>query len=38
MSETIATFIDKESSSKYNFLNMRENHGFGLFVEVRANY
>jgi hypothetical protein len=37
-SEIIATFIDKEASSKYNVLNVRENHGFGPFVEVRANY
>ena len=37
-SETIATFIDEESSNKFNLLNIRENHGFGPFVEVKANY
>jgi len=36
-SETIATFIDK-GSNRYNYHNIRENHGFGPFVEVRANY
>jgi len=37
-SETIATFIDKEARDKYNLLNIRENHGFGPFVEVKSNY
>jgi len=37
-SETIATFIDEESIDKYNLLNIRENHGLGPFVEVKANY
>jgi hypothetical protein len=36
-SQTIATFID-ETSNKDNFFNLRENYGFGPFVEVRANY
>jgi len=37
-STTIATFIDKESSNKFNLLNIRENHGFGPFVEIKSNY
>jgi len=35
-SETIATFIDRESE-QYNFMKMGENHGFGKFIEVRKN-
>jgi hypothetical protein len=37
-SHTIATFIDQVSNNKNNLLNLRENHGFGQFIEVRANY
>jgi hypothetical protein len=36
-SHTIATFIDEEEF-KNNLLNLRENHGFGPFVEIKANY
>jgi dolichyl-phosphate-mannose-protein mannosyltransferase len=36
-SQTIATFIDEEEF-KNNLLNIRENHGFGPFIEIRANY
>lgn len=36
--DTIATFIDMESSNKFNLLNIRENHGFGPFVEIKSNY
>jgi 4-amino-4-deoxy-L-arabinose transferase-like glycosyltransferase len=36
-SETIATFIDKESN-RYDFMNIDGNYGFGRFVDVRANY
>ena len=36
-SDTIATFINK-ANDKYDFLNLRENHGFGSFIEIRANY
>jgi len=36
-SETIATFIDKESN-RYNFMNIAGNYGLGRFVDVRANY
>jgi Dolichyl-phosphate-mannose-protein mannosyltransferase len=35
-SETIATFIDKESN-RFNFMNIDGNYGFGRFVDVRAN-
>ena len=35
-SETIATFIDRESE-KYDFMKMGENYGFGKFIEVRNN-
>ena len=37
-SETIATFIDEASNNKYNLLKIRENHGLGPFIEVKANY
>ncbi len=37
-SNTIATFIDKDAIKKFNLLNIKENHGFGPFIEVRANY
>ncbi|HJR84311.1 MAG TPA: glycosyltransferase family 39 protein [Nitrososphaeraceae archaeon] len=33
-SETVATFNDIQSE-KYEFMMMRENHGFGKFIEVR---
>lgn len=36
-SETIATFIDREIK-KNDILNIRENHAFGPFVEVRTNH
>ena len=36
-SDAIATFIDEESD-RYIFMNIGENHAFGQFVEVRANY
>ncbi len=36
-STTIATFIDKQSK-RYNFMNIDGNYGFGVFVDVRANY
>jgi Dolichyl-phosphate-mannose-protein mannosyltransferase len=36
-SETIATFIDKESN-RFNFMSIEGNYGFGRFVDVRANY
>jgi hypothetical protein len=36
-SETIATFIDKESS-RHRFMNILLNFGFGEFTEVRGNY
>ncbi len=35
-SETIATFIDKESN-RYNFMSIDGNYGLGRFVDVRAN-
>ena len=36
-SEVIATFIDNQSS-KFAFMDIGENYGFGRFVEVKANY
>jgi hypothetical protein len=36
-SQTIATFIDNETE-RYSYMNLRENYGFGPFIEVRANY
>jgi hypothetical protein len=36
-STTIATFIDKENR-RYPFMNIDGNYGFGVFVDVRANY
>jgi hypothetical protein len=36
-STTIATFIDKQSK-RYDFMNIEGNYGFGVFVDVRANY
>lgn len=36
-SHTIATFID-QASNKNNLLNLEENHGFGQFIEIKANY
>jgi hypothetical protein len=37
-SDTIATFIDRESTDKFERLNIKENHGFGPFTEVKSNY
>ena len=36
-SEVIATFIDNQSS-KFAFMDIGENYGFGRFIEVKANY
>jgi len=36
-STTIATFIDKQNK-RYPFMNIDGNYGFGVFVDVRANY
>jgi hypothetical protein len=36
-SQTVASFIDEESN-RYTFMNIGQNHGFGPFIEVRANY
>ena len=35
--QTTATFINKEYN-KYPYMTMKDNHGLGSFVEVRANY